>query len=1137
MIKKLLIFVIVSLFLISPEIRADGKTPVFKNTRAQEGIGNTFNEDGKIDTLTFSDDTTQTTAAAGGGGDVTAGANLGDNFLIRGDGAVKGVQNTGISIDDSDAMTGVTLDSETNSVMSDGEHREAYNNSGAGLVKGNLVYISGENVGADLPEISKADASDTSTMSCIGVVSETIANGASGLVQVSGKMLGLNTSTLSINDSLYVSETAGASTATKPTGTALIQKMAVVSKIHASLGTIEIMGAYRTNDIPNIASANFWLGNGSGVPTAVTMSGDINMDNTGAATIQANAVDDTHIDWGTGANQVAATDIPMAIISGATYSTVQDLQNIFHSAGWVSGGGITDDADGTITVAAGTGFIRATDTAVAEILFMDWAAESGANVNLADNDISWVYVEYNTGSPQVVATTTERTDFNTNVLLAVIQRSGTTLHINNPQKHVVGDHANSMIRRLKETMKFARVSGAVISATGTRNWAITTGDFWEGLGEFTLAAFDSSGADSFSYWYRQVSDSGWNEVATQSPIHQTNYDDNSGSLATLSNNKYGVHWCYIETDDHAHVVYGQGDYTLAQAEDASPPAGVPEPIEANGILVGKIIIKESAAAFTQIESAFGTAFTPSVAVDHGALVGLTDVADHAYALLVDGTRALAGAWDMGSQATTNVNIDSGTINGITDLAVADGGTGASALTNLITLTTHTTGNYSTGNAEAGDALVSIAAEITDNEATNEENPIVFVAGADPDGGDLPLETDGDFTYNPSTGALSITALLTGTAQTIQFSASTGILTIASVNGTNNETWTIDLETVNNVVTHGGTGVTHDFSSLTGFDVPANSIDDTEIDWGTGANQVSIADLAGDQISGALLWNLGGATNFEIPNGATYSPGTVVGQIGLDTTITSHNGMLRYYVGAVEMIIPAIPAADLTTTDGHVIDYNAAGTKFTMDAPAAGGETNSLEVVCTAIATTEIPIGTAADTVVYAALSGDVTMDNAGAVTIANDAVETAMINTDAVTMDGIDADGAFTSLTGAWATTGLSSGGVVTKSTAASYTVGTTNAAESYSGVIYVTSAATITMPAVGAGMSFAIITIGATAVSVDTNASDRMYLDGTALDDGDKATNTSTTGDTIVCIYESANGWYCSSGSPDGDLWTDGGP
>ena len=49
------------------------------------------------------------------------------------------------------------------------------------------------------------------------------------------------------------------------------------------------------------------------------------------------------------------------------------------------------------------------------------------------------------------------------------------------------------------------------------------------------------------------------------------------------------------------------------------------------------------------------------------------------------------------------------------------------------------------------------------------------------------------------------------------------------------------------------------------------------------------------------------------------------------------------------------------------------------------------------------------------------------------------------------------------------------------------------------------------------------------------MYLDGTALANGDQATNTSTTGDLIVFTYYDATGWYAASGSNDGDLWSDG--
>jgi len=60
----------------------------------------------------------------------------------------------------------------------------------------------------------------------------------------------------------------------------------------------------------------------------------------------------------------------------------------------------------------------------------------------------------------------------------------------------------------------------------------------------------------------------------------------------------------------------------------------------------------------------------------------------------------------------------------------------------------------TGNADS--ATVATTVTITDNEDTAENNPLVFVAGADPDGGDLGLETDGTAYYTPSTGVITAT---------------------------------------------------------------------------------------------------------------------------------------------------------------------------------------------------------------------------------------------------------------------------------------------------------------------------------------------------------------------------------------------
>ena len=66
------------------------------------------------------------------------------------------------------------------------------------------------------------------------------------------------------------------------------------------------------------------------------------------------------------------------------------------------------------------------------------------------------------------------------------------------------------------------------------------------------------------------------------------------------------------------------------------------------------------------------------------------------------------------------------------------------------------------------AAVATTVTITDNENTNEDNAIIFAAGGDVDGGNLGLESDGNLTYNPSTGKVTATGFigdLTGNSDT------------------------------------------------------------------------------------------------------------------------------------------------------------------------------------------------------------------------------------------------------------------------------------------------------------------------------------------------------------------------------------
>ncbi len=175
--------------------------------------------------------------------------------------------------------------------------RDVHNASGATLSKGTPVYISGAT--GDIPNADSARADNAAMMPAIGLLEADIANGAEGHVINGGALLEFNTSGpgWSVGDALYVGATGGL-TSTKPTGTNEIQKVGIVTRVNAAQGNIFVAGAGRSNDLPNIASTNFWVGNGSGVATAVAMSSDATMDNTGAVTIANDVIDSTNIPTG-----------------------------------------------------------------------------------------------------------------------------------------------------------------------------------------------------------------------------------------------------------------------------------------------------------------------------------------------------------------------------------------------------------------------------------------------------------------------------------------------------------------------------------------------------------------------------------------------------------------------------------------------------------------------------------------------------------------------------------------------------------------------------------------------------------------------------------------------------------------------
>lgn len=146
------------------------------------------------------------------------------------------------------------------------------NVSGGSLSKGTVVHASpsANPPNGNVIEVIAADYDDSTKMPAIGILNETIANEGEGSAVMMGAVSGIDTSSFSIGDELYVGN-LGTLTNSKPvTAGQLIQKIAVVIKSHASNGLIKIFGAGRSNDVPlplYIDNTNQRVGIGDSTPS------------------------------------------------------------------------------------------------------------------------------------------------------------------------------------------------------------------------------------------------------------------------------------------------------------------------------------------------------------------------------------------------------------------------------------------------------------------------------------------------------------------------------------------------------------------------------------------------------------------------------------------------------------------------------------------------------------------------------------------------------------------------------------------------------------------------------------------------------------------------------------------------------
>lgn len=303
--------------------------------------------------------------------------------------------------------------------------------------------------------------------------------------------------------------------------------------------------------------------------------------------------------------------------TGSGLEVVDDLLHLFWSAGAITGFALTDNMDGTINLALGTAYLRTSAVESSPLAYFEVAAT--VSLPMTGDALNYVYLDYNSGSP-VVAASTNVADFNclNKCILHLVQTAGTDLYYQSVIAQNV-DSNRKLRRRFFETELMHRAQGLILSSTLLKP-NVSAGIIYFALTKKDVAAFDTNVADTFTYVYDNAGL--WTRVTAQTSIDNLKYSGGAG-LVTMTNNKWKCDWLYLIPDspDTYFIVYGDTQYnSYADASMADPPSSLPPELLGMGLLLGRYVVKKSSTT-PYSESAFKTTFNSS------ALPLLSDLSD------------------------------------------------------------------------------------------------------------------------------------------------------------------------------------------------------------------------------------------------------------------------------------------------------------------------------------------------------------------------------------------------------------------------------------------------------------------------------------------------------------------------------
>ena len=403
--------------------------------------------------------------------------------------------------------------------------------------------------------------------------------------------------------------------------------------------------------------------------------------------------------------------------TGATYNKLYNLTKLASktaSMGLLSGGSLSISSGLTLSVSAGNGFCEDSGSNVTEF---SWTTQT---IAIPASSSRYVYIN-NSGT---LSLSSSLPNLIQGIILGRVTTNATTIEYieRAPGNALHSTNINAKFFRNAFGSIFS--SGCAVAESGTRQLNVGSGQYY-----FAGTEYNPSGGNpvTFNAYY-----GGTTEVATQTTVDNTQYD-NAGTLTALTTLYYAKHALYLVgdgTNESYILVYAQAQYAaLISAESAAlplPPTFISDSI----VLIASIIVRQGTTNFIEVRDERPIvgfkASAASAATVHGNLLGLSSD-DHTQYLLVNGTRAMSGSLDMG----TNTIFNAGTYNGVTVQthasrhlpAGSDPITTAAPTTNLSATSTNATGisNTALSRADHSHAIDSSATSLVSSLVARDAN--------------------------------------------------------------------------------------------------------------------------------------------------------------------------------------------------------------------------------------------------------------------------------------------------------------------------------------------------------------------------------------------------------------------------------